>query len=161
MRVNTEMLNDVTAFIWTEADLLDHKGYQEWLQLWVDEGLYIVPAEFASGDDFEDSLNLAMDDAEMRSMRVQRLEGGESVSANATGDTVRMVSRIRVLEVGDDLVVARCAMTLNEMRHGKVITYPADVEYQLQPSEEGYRIVRKVVRLMHADSYLRTVSFIF
>lgn len=161
MVVNTEVLNDVTAFIWNEADLLDHKGYQEWLKLWTEEGLYIVPAEFHTDDNYEDALNLAMDDAEMRSMRVQRLVGGESVSANGTGDTVRMVSRVKVLQVSEDLVVARCAMTLNELRHGKLVTYPADVEYQLQASEDGYRMVRKVVRLMHADSFLRTVSFIF
>ncbi|SIQ39669.1 aromatic-ring-hydroxylating dioxygenase subunit beta [Marinobacterium stanieri] len=161
MTVNTQVLNDVTAFIWQEADLLDHKGYQEWLQLWSDDGLYIVPAEFAADDNYEDTLNLALDDADMRRMRVARLEDGESVSANATGNTVRMISRVRVLEAGEDLVIARCAMTLNEMRHGKLVTYPADVEYQLQPSADGFRLARKVVRLMHADSFLRTVSFIF
>lgn len=161
MTVNTQVLNDVTAFIWQEADLLDHKGYQEWLQLWSDDGLYIVPAEFAADDNYEDTLNLALDDADMRRMRVARLEDGESVSANATGNTVRMISRVRVLEAGEDLIIARCAMTLNEMRHGKLVTYPADVEYQLQPSEDGFRLARKVVRLMHADSFLRTVSFIF
>ena len=161
MAVNTQVLNDVTAFIWQEADLLDHKNYQEWLQLWSDDGLYIVPAEFAADENYEDTLNLALDDADMRRMRVARLEDGESVSANATGNTVRMVSRVRVLEAGDDLVIARCAMTLNEMRHGKLVTYPADVEYQLKPAADGYRLARKVVRLMHADSFLRTVSFIF
>lgn len=161
MTVNTQVLNDVTAFIWHEADLLDHKGYQEWLQLWSDDGLYIVPAEFTADDNYEDRLNLALDDAGMRRMRVARLEDGESVSANSTGNTVRMISRVRVLEAGDDLVIARCAMTLNEMRHGKLVTYPADVEYRLQPSADGFRLMRKVVRLMHADSFLRTVSFIF
>jgi 3-phenylpropionate/cinnamic acid dioxygenase small subunit len=161
MTANTQVLNDVTAFIWCEADLLDHKGYQEWLQLWTEGGLYIVPADFDADENYEDTLNLARDDAEMRVMRVRRLEDGESVSANATGNTVRMMSRVRVLDAGEDLITARCAMTLNEMRHGKLVTYPADVEYQLQPSAEGYRIARKVVRLMHSDSFLRTVSFIF
>ncbi|MBA4501570.1 aromatic-ring-hydroxylating dioxygenase subunit beta [Marinobacterium marinum] len=161
MSTQTQILNDVTAFIWHESDLLDHKGYQDWLQLWNEDGLYIVPAEFNADGNYEDTLNLALDDADMRSMRVARLENGESVSANSTGNTIRMVSRVRVLEAGDDLVIARCAMTLNEMRHGKLVTYPADVEYRLQPTGDGYRLAGKVVRLMHADSFLRTVSFIF
>jgi 3-phenylpropionate/cinnamic acid dioxygenase small subunit len=161
MTTNTQVLNEVTSFIWSEADLLDHQNYGEWLDLWTEEGLYIVPAEFEGDENFKDTLNLALDDANMRRMRVNRLESGESVSARATGNTVRMISRVRILEAGDDLVVARCAMTLNEMRHGKLVTYPADVEYQLQPSGDSYRLNRKVVRLMHADSFLRTVSFIF
>lgn len=161
MTITTHLLNDVTAFIWKEADLLDHRCYQEWLQLWTQDGLYIVPAEFDADENYDDTLNLARDDAEMRDMRVRRLEDGESVSACATGNTVRMVSRVRVTEASEDLVTARCATTLNEMRHGKLVTYPADIEYQLQPSEEGYLIARKVVRLMHSDSFLRTVSFIF
>lgn len=161
MTANTQVLNDVTSFIWTEADLLDHQNYREWLDLWTEKGLYIVPVEFDADDNYINTLNLALDDANMRRMRVNRLENGESVSARATGNTVRMVSRVRVLEAGKNLVVARCAMTLNEMRHGTLVTYPADVEYQLEPSGDSYRLHRKVVRLMHSDSFLRTVSFIF
>jgi 3-phenylpropionate/cinnamic acid dioxygenase small subunit len=102
-----------------------------------------------------------MDDADMRRMRVARLENGESVSAISVGDTVRMMSRVRVLEAGDDLVIARCAMTLNELRHGKLVTYPANVEYSLKPSADGFKLEQKVVKLLHADGFLRTVSFIF
>ncbi|NVK43815.1 MAG: hypothetical protein HWE39_21435 [Oceanospirillaceae bacterium] len=160
MKKPTELLNDVTAFIWQEADLLDHKAYQSWLDLWTDSGLYIVPSELEA-EDYENSLNLALDDAAMRRMRVARLESGESVSAKAAIKTVRMVSRVRVLEGGENLVIARCAQTLNEMRHGKLVTYPADIEYQLRPVADGFRIERKVVRLLHAESFLRTVSFIF
>ncbi|MGO1500085.1 MAG: aromatic-ring-hydroxylating dioxygenase subunit beta [Marinobacter sp.] len=161
MADNVQLVNDVTSFIWREADILDHKDYQTWLDLWTQGGLYIVPAEFDADEDYENTLNLALDDANMRRMRVARLDNGESVSARSTGNTVRMVSRVRVLESTDHLVTARCAMTLNEMRHGKLVTYPADVEYQLQPADGGYRLHRKVVRLMHSDSFLRTVSFIF
>jgi len=160
MKLHTDLLQNVTAFLWHEADLLDHKAYQSWLELWAGDGLYIVPAEL-DAEDYENSLNLALDDADMRRMRVARLESGESVSARSTLNTVRMLSRVRVLEAGDDLVIARCAQTLNEMRHGKLVTYPADVEYRLRPGPEGFRIERKVVKLLHADSFLRTVSFIF
>ena len=160
MTSNTELLNKVAEFIWYEADLLDHKEYQDWLGLWSAAGLYIVPTDIHETD-YLNTLNLALDDADMRRMRVARLESGESVSADAAGNTVRMVSRIRLLEAGEELVIARCAMTLNELRHGKLITYPADMEYHLLQVEGGFRIERKVVRLLHAEGFLRTVSFIF
>lgn len=160
MKSNTQLLAQVTEFIGYEADLLDHKGYQEWLSLWTASGLYIVPTDL-NETDYLGTLNLALDDAEMRSMRVARLENGESVSAISVGNTVRMMSRVRVLEAGEDQVVARCAMTLNELRHGKLVSYPANVEYTLKRAGDGFRMERKVVKLLHADGFLRTVSFIF
>ncbi|MNY35218.1 3-phenylpropionate dioxygenase subunit beta [compost metagenome] len=160
MRPNTQLLAQVTEFIGYEADLLDHKGYQEWLSLWTEEGFYIVPADLKATD-YLNTLNLALDDAEMRRMRVARLENGESVSALSVGDTVRMMSRVRILEAGDEVVIARCAMTLNELRHGKLVSYPANVEYILRRAGDGFRMEQKVVKLLHADGFLRTVSFIF
>lgn len=160
MKSNTQLLAQVIEFIGYEADLLDHKSYQEWLSLWTDTGLYIVPADLKETD-YLNTLNLALDDAEMRNLRVARLENGESVSAISVGDTVRMMSRVRVLEASDEQVVARCAMTLNELRHGKLVTYPANVEYILKPTAEGFKMEQKVVKLLHADGFLRTVSFIF
>ncbi|MGB1091008.1 MAG: aromatic-ring-hydroxylating dioxygenase subunit beta [Oceanobacter sp.] len=160
MKSNTQLLAQVTEFIGYEADLLDHKGYQDWLNLWTDTGLYVVPTDL-NETNYLETLNLALDDAEMRRMRVQRLENGESVSANSVGYTVRMMSRVRVLEAADDKVVARCAMTLNELRHGKLVTYPANVEYTLVPSADDFKLEQKVVKLLHADGFLRTVSFIF
>lgn len=160
MRSNTQLLAQVTEFIGYEADLLDHKGYQEWLSLWTEEGLYIVPADLKATD-YLNTLNLALDDADMRRMRVARLENGESVSALSVGETVRMMSRVRILEAGDEVVIARCAMTLNELRHGKLVSYPANVEYILRRAGDGFRMEQKVVKLLHADGFLRTVSFIF
>ena len=160
MKSNTQLLALVTEFISYEADLLDHKGYQEWLSLWTDSGLYIVPTDL-NETDYLSTLNLALDDADMRRMRVARLENGESVSANSVGSTVRMVSRVRILEAGDEAVTVRSAQTLNELRHGKLVTYPANVEYTLKPVDGGFRIEQKVVKLLHADGFLRTVSFVF
>ncbi|MNJ78097.1 hypothetical protein D3C77_757520 [compost metagenome] len=52
-------------------------------------------------------------------------------------------------------------MTLNELRHGKLVSYPANVEYILRRAGDGFRMEQKVVKLLHADGFLRTVSFIF
>jgi len=160
MSINTDVVNKVAAFLWHEADLLDHREYQDWLKLWTDSGLYIVPTD-NNETDYEATLNLALDDSDMRRMRVARLESGESVSAGAASQTVRMVSRIRVVEDTGEYLVVRSAMTLNELRHGKLITYPADMEYRLVPQGDSYQIERKVIKLLHADGFLRTVSFIF
>lgn len=151
---------NVIDFINLEADLLDHKSYEDWLQLWTDDGLYIVPVD-TEETDFANTLNFAYDDAEMRRLRTARLMGGESLSSAALQKTVRSVSRFRLLEETETTVRVRCAMTLNEVRAGRLLTYPGDVEFELVKGAENLRISKKIVRLLHASSHLATVAFIF
>ncbi len=73
-------LNEAVEFVWYEADLLDSATYDEWLSLWTDEAHYIVPIE-PGETDFENTLNYAYDNHEMRKKRVERLVSGQSVSA--------------------------------------------------------------------------------
>lgn len=160
MTLNNTVTANVVDFINLEADLLDHKSYEEWLQMWTDDGVYIVPVN-TQETDFENTVNFAYDDAEMRRLRVARLLGGESISSVALDKTVRSVSRFRLLEESESMVKVRCAMILTEVRTGNLLTYPGDVEYVLLKHAEGLKIQKKVVRLLHAASRLTTVAFIF
>ena len=40
--MNLQLLQEVTAFIWAEGDMLDHNEYDTWLALWADKGTYIT-----------------------------------------------------------------------------------------------------------------------
>lgn len=73
MNMNLQLLNEVTAFIWAEADMLDHSEYREWLNLWNEKGVYIIPID-PNLTDYENNLNYAYDDNHMRKLRVERLE---------------------------------------------------------------------------------------
>lgn len=160
MTMPLPIASSVIEFINHEADLLDNKEYREWLGLWHHEGLYIVPVDVHETD-FANTLNFAYDDAEMRELRVARLLSGESVSSLALDRTVRQVSRFRVLEENDERIRLRYAMTLNEVRAGRLLICPGEVELELVRQADGLKILRKVVRLLHASSHLPTVAFIF
>ena len=147
------------AFIALEADLLDHGEYQQWLDLWDENGLYIIP--IGDGDDFEDKLNYAYDDAAMRRMRVARLTSGQSMSANDAARTLRVTGRYRMLSTSTDgPVIIRCAQTLTEYRRENLRTYAANVTYMLKPSDDGFRIERKVVRLINSDGALAGLTYL-
>ncbi|MCH8531798.1 MAG: hypothetical protein LAT65_13180 [Saccharospirillum sp.] len=160
MTPNPTLFNAVAEFISYEADLLDHKEYQDWLSLWSDDGLYIVPID-QNTTDYASHLNFAYDDAEMRELRVKRFMGGESVSSNAMERTIRSVSRFRITATEGDLVEARCAMQLSEVRHDQTIHYSADLEYRLKRQGDSFVLHQKVVRLLNSNAYLRTVAFVF
>ena len=153
-------LNAIAQFLWLEADLLDQKDYASWLDLWDDQGIYVIPID-RSGGDYKTRLNYAYDDAAMRSMRVRRLTSGESVSARAAGVTIRTVSRFRRLEdTADGSIRVRCAQQLYEFRNGRSRAYAADVTFSLKPDDESFRILEKAVLLGNSTDALAGMTFL-
>lgn len=156
--MNNDLYVNVAAFIDYENDLLDAKQYDEWLTLWQDDGYYVVPID-TSDENYSNRLNYAYDNADMRRMRVARLLSGESVSVESNGGTIRLTSRLRVNQA-DDVIEARCALLITESRLGVMKQYVANVEYKLVPNGDSFAIQQKVVKLINAEDYLRTISYI-
>lgn len=156
--MNNELYVNVMAFIDYENDLLDAKQYDEWLTLWQDDSYYVVPID-TSDDNYGNRLNYAYDNSDMRRMRVARLLSGESVSVESNGGTIRLTSRLRVNQA-DDVIEARCALLISESRLGVMKQYVATVEYKLVANDNSFAIGQKVVKLINAEDYLRTISYI-
>lgn len=157
--MNTQLLTEVSAFLWQEADMLDHREYQDWLAQWTADGLYIVPID-PEATDLADRLNYAYDDADMRAKRVARLTGGESVSTQPASRTVRSLSRFRILSDDGATVTVRAAQHLREFRKETLRDYTADVTYELARSGDGFRLKGKIVRLVNSTDALHSIGYI-
>lgn len=154
-----QLLNQVTAFVWQEGDMLDHADYQAWLDLWTEKGTYIIPID-PEETDLENTLNYAYDDHHMRSLRVRRLTSGESISTSPSPRTIRNQSRFRLLADDGEVVTLRCAQELCEFRKETVRHYTADVTYELLRSGESFRLQRKVIRLINSTDTLTGIGYI-
>ena len=160
MNINLDLLNEVTAFIWTEADMLDHAEYQQWLSLWDEAGTYIIPID-PTLTDYENNLNYAYDNDHMRKLRVERLENGEAISTAPKANTVRSISRIRVIQEQDNEIILRCAQNLREFRKQNLRHYTADITYHLhRQAEGGLKINRKIINLVNSTDTLAGISYI-
>jgi len=157
--MNHALLNRAAAFIWQEADRLDHGDYDDWLASWTEDGLYIVPIDPLE-EDFANTLNYAYDDAGMRQKRVRRLLSGESVSTVPSPRTIRLVSRFRLLKTEGDRVVVRCAQELREFRQDILRQYTADLTYELLIDGDDFRIARKIIRLINSTDTLQGIGYI-
>lgn len=153
------VLWDVTQYIWAEADILDRQDYDAWLDLWADDGLYIMPMD--AGDDYANQLNLCYDNAKMRRERVSRFQMGFSISSAPPAQTVRTISRIVIDSVEGDTVVVRAAEHLVENKFGRQRVWAGNVRYTLQLTEGGFRLKGKVVRLLNSDGMLNSFSYLF
>ncbi len=153
------LLQRVTQFIWAEADLLDRKDYDAWLTLWTRDGHYVLP--IGDAEDYENILNLAYDDATMRSMRIERFKAGFSISSAPPAQTVRTISRFVITAEGDCEVQVCCAQHLVEDKFGRQRLFAANVTYVLAREGEGFLIRDKIVRLLNSDGILTSTSYLF
>ena len=157
--MNLQLLNQVTAYIWAEGDMLDQGEFDIWLSLWSEQGTYIIPID-PKEEDFDNTLNYAYDDHHMRQLRIQRLTGGESISTSPQPRTVRTLSRFRVLFESDEKVTVRCAQNLREFRKDSLKHYSADIVYELERVSDTFMIQRKLIRLINADDALAGIGYI-
>jgi 3-phenylpropionate/cinnamic acid dioxygenase small subunit len=157
--MNLPLLNSVTAFVWAEADMLDHAEFAPWLDLWTPTGSYIVPID-ADTTDFDNTLNYAHDNGDMRAKRVARLTNGESVSTQPPARTVRSVSRLRVISQNGDTVVLRGAQDLRDFRKDAYHQHTADITWTLVANGDSWKIQQKVIRLINSTDTLTGIGYI-
>ena len=156
---NLQLLNQVSAFIWQEADMLDHGDFVDWLDLWTETATYIIPID-PQETDFENTLNYAYDDHHMRQLRVTRLTSGESISTTPRARTVRSQSRFRLLSDADGVITVRCAQNLREFRKDVLKQYTADVTFELVRSGDSLKIQRKLIQLINSTDTLAGIGYI-
>lgn len=160
MKIDLNLLNEVTAFIWAEADMLDHFEHEAWLSLWNEQGVYIIPID-PTLTDYENNLNYAYDNHHMRQLRVNRLKNGEAISTSPKANTVRSVSRVRIIKDENGEIVLRCAQNLREFRKENLKHYTADVTFHLVRDEaQGFKINRKIINLVNSTDTLAGISYI-
>jgi 3-phenylpropionate/cinnamic acid dioxygenase small subunit len=148
------------AFVWHEADLLDRKDYAAWGALWEQQGHYIVPID-PDSNDYASQLNYVYDDDRMRTLRIERLTSGHSMSAADAAHTVRTVSRFSAAAVDGDLVEVRSAQLLAAYKRGAMTMFAANLTHRIRLlSDGGARLEQKVVRLINSQDALNALGFL-
>lgn len=144
-----------------EAELLDHKNYQDWQALYTESGHYIIPIN-PNSVDFDNTLNMAYDDARMRALRVTRMTEGYAIAAVDSAITVRTTGRVVPGAVTDRTVELRIAQTLIAYKRGNHDIWCANVDFTIvlgsEPQED--RIERKIVRLIDGKDEVPAAGFL-
>ncbi len=152
-------LEEAAAFVWREADLLDRRAYEEWLELWAPEGLYIVPTD-TEAKDHANSLNYIYDDADMRRMRVARLQSPHSAAASSAATTVRTVSRFVATSGGGETLSVRASQLLAEYSGGHHALRPANLELEFRRDGDRLLYTRKIVKLLGGEDGLTGIAYL-
>jgi benzoate/toluate 1,2-dioxygenase beta subunit len=149
----------VERFLYREAMLLDLRRYEEWLDLFTEDGLYWVPAAPDQKDPYS-HISLYFEDRILRQMRVRRIRHPQAFSLESPVRSSRLVGNALVErhDPSSGEIRVRSTFHLLELQYGEKHMYGGFYVHDLVPSGDGYSIKMKRVDLMDCDGPQETMQ---
>lgn len=142
MSVETaDLQREVEDFLFHEAELLDAWRLDEWLALFTDDCLYLVPSTDKPDGDPDRDLFLVRDDHFLLSQRVHAILDGTAWAESPRSTTLRTVSNVRTVVLDDGSVEARAAFVVHRSRAGRTDVFPGRLTLRLvRDGDNAFRI---------------------
>jgi 3-phenylpropionate/cinnamic acid dioxygenase small subunit len=137
--------------LYHEADLLDDREFERWLDLYTDDAAYWVPAR-PDPSDPDRHVSLIYDDRARMAERVWRLTVGPAHAQIPPSATRRLITNVRVAAADGSDVLIRSNFAIYEVRKGVQRELAGRYEHLVTPHGDSWRIRRKTVRLVNCDA---------
>jgi len=141
----------VQDFLVAEAEMLDHRRFEDWLALWTDDASYFVPVRVSRkmpAPDVVDDIGLFDDNKRSLTLRVRRLGTDVAWAEDPPSFTRRFVSNFRIQPEEDGEVRVSDYLLLYRSRGdgGRYDLISGEREHVLRTDDDGFRIAsRRVV----------------
>ena len=139
----------LNEFLYHEADLLDTWRLNDWLELFTDDAVYVVPTTDHPRPQATRDLTLIHDDRNRLAYRVELLLGERAWAENPLSRTRRMIANVRFTGRRDGTLHVTSSFTIHRFRHGGVHTFIGRYEHELVTLGERLRIRRRTAILDH------------
>ena len=149
-------MTDVAAFIYKEARLLDEKRFDEWYELFTDDGYYWVPLVPGQTDPLLHN-SLAYEDKLLLKLRIERLKLPTAYAQKPASRCHHVMQAAEVEEALGGFLV-RTPFIYTETRGDDSQRYAATSWHTLVESREGLRIRLKKVEILNADAALPSIQ---
>ena len=166
--VNVASLTRAQAedFLFEEARLIDDRLFEEWLDLFTDDGIYWIPIDEDSDPTFQTSI--LYDDNKIRQIRVHHLLHERNFAQSPPSRTVHQISNVQVtIGESNEEVTIRCNLLVHELRAGDHLQLGLGDQralagkciYQLR-YQGSWRIALKKVVLINRHMPIINLSFL-
>ena len=147
-----ELLVRVANFLTAEADHIDQREWQAWVDMYTEDAIFWMPAwrnEDEITNDPKRDLSLIYLTERGIQDRVFRFDSGDAYSATPLATTCHLVSNFRLMAVSDDSlsVRAKALVTSMDPRIGTVIR-SCHYDYTMNREGDSFRIKQKKVVLL-------------
>ena len=146
-------VQEIEQFLFAEARLLDEGRYENWVDLFADDGEYWVPAAWAQPDPL-DHLSIFFEDRNLMKVRVNRLRHERTTTMQPPSRTVHQIGNVMLdPDKNSDCIQVASTLICVEYRLERQRVFAGLVKHRLKPGPgPGYRIAAKRVDLINCDS---------
>ena len=155
--------DEIERFLLHEARLLDERRFEEWRELFTEDGYYWVPAKHDQENPYDES-SLFFDDRQLMEARIRRLRHPRIHVQIPPSRTCHFVSNVRISvnepETGELVVHSKLLML--EYRPGyEQRVFGGNVQHRLQRDNETLKIAMKRVTLLNCDATFGSLAIPF
>jgi 3-phenylpropionate/cinnamic acid dioxygenase small subunit len=155
----------VEDFLFWEAQLLDERRFEEWLQLFAADCVYTIPSSAGGGP--EGDVFIVYDDRSGLEERVWRMRHPAMHAQIPPSETVHLVGNVKLVDAEGDEAPGLAARTqrvrstfvLYEVRLGEQRSFAGRCEHVLRSDEDGWKIALKKIHLVNRGTPLRNLTF--
>jgi 3-phenylpropionate/cinnamic acid dioxygenase small subunit len=158
----------VEQFLYREAELLDGRRFDEWLDLFTDDAHYWMPLRYnrdrgenAPEESAADEMSLFDDDKEFLAVRIRRLKTGRAWAEDPPSRTRHLVTNVRVESAGTELNVCSNFLVYRNRLEGEVDLYAGMREDLLLRLGDGLKIARRKIILDQNVLLSKNLSIFF
>ena len=155
-------VEDAANFLFMEARLLDERRFEEWRDLFTDDGYYWVPARPDQLNPL-DEVSIFYDDKELMETRIQRLRHPRIHAQIPHTRTAHLVTNVvRESEVPPEVdVLLSSKILVVTYRQDQQDVYAGDCLHALRQEDDQWRIAWKKVMLINCDALLKSLFIPF
>ena len=144
--------HEIEQFLYRQADLLDTKRWQDWIDLFSPDGMYWMPPD-ASYKTWDGQPAIFAEDKNLMTVRMLRVLHPDAWSQRPLWGTNHVVSNVVIRKIaknGDVVVSSRFHML--EMRRDDVRHFAGSYLHKLRKTKQGYAIKLQRVDMTNAQA---------
>ena len=151
---DADLLREVEQLLYMQAELLDGKHWQVWIDLFDEQGVYWMPV-MPEQTEWEGSPSIFAEDKLMMEIRKGRVSHPNAWSQAPMWETNHLISHITLESVSDKEIVVRSRFHMMELRRDTVRHFGGRYQHTLVRGADG--VLR--IRLQRVDMFNGQASF--
>ena len=148
---------DLVKFVVREARLLDEKRFDEWYELFADDGHYWVPAVHGQKDPHLEN-SLAYEDRFLLKLRIERLKSPLAFSQQPPSRCHHLLQAPEIENSKKDEFLIRTNFIYTETRGDESQRYAATAWHTLVSQNGSLKIKLKRVDILNCDAMLPSIQ---
>jgi benzoate/toluate 1,2-dioxygenase beta subunit len=141
----------VEQFLYRQAELLDGKQWQAWIDLFTPDGMYWMPPE-PSHTTWDGMPAIFAEDKNLMIVRMKRLLHPDAWSQRPLWETNHVVSNVIIEKETADAVVVRSRFHMLELRRDDVRHFAGRYQHTLKKTGNGFAIKLQRVDMTNAQA---------